>query len=166
MSIMYKVEKKGGNNMKRRIILISILTMTVVSLLTGCGQSKKDLRNELEKANVNVSELQIEVKSLKEQISELELENTKITQQADANANETFLALTFPSDGNFYKVSDEEFNFYSDQRCESKVSKDIKIISPIIEERKRDNGFIIYICMSDKGLVYSTSWPNLVVDEN
>lgn len=152
--------------MKRRIILISILTMTVVSLLTGCGQSKKDLRNELEKANVNVSELQIEVKSLKEQISELELENTKITQQSDSNANETFLALTFPSDGNFYKVSDEEFNFYSDQRCESKVSKDIKIISPIIEERKRDNGFIIYICMSDKGLVYSTSWPNLVVDEN
>ncbi len=152
--------------MKRRIILISILTMTVVSLLTGCGQSKKDLRNELEKANENVSELQIEVKSLKEQISELELENTKITQQSDSNANETFLALTFPSDGNFYKVSDEEFNFYSDQRCESKVSKDIKIISPIIEERKRDNGFIIYICMSDKGLVYSTSWPNLVVDEN
>ncbi len=152
--------------MKRRIILISILTMTVVSVLTGCGQSKKDLRNELEKANGNVSELQIEVKSLKEQISELELENTKITQQSDSNANETFLALTFPSDGNFYKVSDEEFNFYSDQRCESKVSKDIKIISPIIEERKRDNGFIIYICMSDKGLVYSTSWPNLVVDEN
>lgn len=166
MSIMYRVEKKGGNNMKRRIILISILTMTVVSVLTGCGQSKKDLRNELEKANGNVSELQIEVKSLKEQISELELENTKITQQSDSNANETFLALTFPSDGNFYKVSDEEFNFYSDQRCESKVSKDIKIISPIIEERKRDNGFIIYICMSDKGLVYSTSWPNLVVDEN
>ena len=163
---MYRVEKKGGNNMKRRIILISILTMTVVSVLTGCGQSKKDLRNELEKANGNVSELQIEVKSLKEQISELELENTKITQQSDSNANETFLALTFPSDGNFYKVSDEEFNFYSDQRCESKVSKDIKIISPIIEERKRDNGFIIYICMSDKGLVYSTSWPNLVVDEN
>lgn len=152
--------------MKRRIILISILTMTVVSVLTGCGQSKKDLRNELEKANGNVSELQIEVKSLKEQISELELENTKITQQSDSNANETFLALTFPSDGNFYKVSDEEFNFYSDQRCESKVSKDIKIISPIIEERKRDNEFIIYICMSDKGLVYSTSWPNLVVDEN
>ena len=140
--------------------------MTVVSVLTGCGQSKKDLRNELEKANGNVSELQIEVKSLKEQISELELENTKITQQSDSNANETFLALTFPSDGNFYKVSDEEFNFYSDQRCESKRSKDIKIISPIIEERKRDNGFIIYICMSDKGLVYSTSWPNLVVDEN
>lgn len=166
MSIMYRVEKKGGNNMKRRIILISILTMTVVSVLTGCGQSKKDLRNELEKANGNVSELQIEVKSLKEQISELELENTKITQQSDSNANETFLTLTFPSDGNFYKVSDEEFNFYSDQRCESKVSKDIKIISPIIEERKRDNGFIIYICMSDKGLVYSTSWPNLVVDEN
>ncbi len=152
--------------MKRRIILISILTMTVVSVLTGCGQSKKDLRNELEKANGNVSELQIEVKSLKEQISELELENTKITQQSDSNANETFLALTFPSDGNFYKVSDEEFNFYSDQRCESKVSKDIKIISPIIEERKRDNGFIIYLCLSDKGLVYSTSWPNLVVDEN
>lgn len=163
---MYRVEKKGGNNMKRRIILISILTMTVVSVLTGCGQSKKDLRNELEKANGNVSELQIEVKSLKEQISELELENTKITQQSDSNANETFLALTFPSDGNFYKVSDEEFNFYSDQRCESKVSKDIKIISPIIEERKRDNGFIIYLCLSDKGLVYSTSWPNLVVDEN
>lgn len=151
--------------MKRRIIF-SILTMTVVSVLTGCGQSKKDLRNELEKANGNVSELQIEVKSLKEQISELELENTKITQQSDSNANETFLALTFPSDGNFYKVSDEEFNFYSDQRCESKVSKDIKIISPIIEERKRDNGFIIYLCLSDKGLVYSTSWPNLVVDEN
>lgn len=90
----------------------------------------------------------------------------RFKKQADSNANETFLALTFPSDGNFYKVSDEEFNFYSDQRCESKVSKDIKIISPIIEERKRDNGFIIYICMSDKGLVYSTSWPNLVVDEN
>ena len=127
---------------------------------------KKRLKKRTGKGNGNVSELQIEVKSLKEQISELELENTKITQQSDSNANETFLALTFPSDGNFYKVSDEEFNFYSDQRCESKVSKDIKIISPIIEERKRDNGFIIYICMSDKGLVYSTSWPNLVVDEN
>lgn len=152
--------------MKRRIISSIILTMTVVSLLTGCGQSKKNLRKELEQANGKCSELQTEVKSLKEQISDLELKNTTLTQQSDSNANETFLALTFPSDGNFYKVPDEEFDFYSDQRCESKVSKDIKIISPIIEERKRDNGFIIYICMSDKGLVYSTSWPSLVVDEN
>lgn len=152
--------------MKRRIISSIILTMTVVSLLTGCGKSKKDLRNELEEANGKCVELQTEVQSLKKQISELELKDATLTQQNDSNANETFLALTFPSDGNFYKVSNSEFNFYSDQRCESKVSKDIKIISPIIEERKRDNGFIIYICMSDKGLVYSTSWPNLVVDEN
>lgn len=62
-------------------------------------------------------------------MSALELENAALREQADADANETYLALVFTQDGNFYKASDENFKFYSDQ-----------------------------------GLVYSTSWPSLIMD--
>lgn len=149
--------------MKRKS-LMAIVMVTMVLSLTGCGESKKELRAELEEVRSEKNDLQDEVADLKQQVSALELEKASLTQQADADANETFLALVFPQDGNFYTVSDKNFKFYTDQACE-KMVKNVRIVSPVVEERTRENGFVICICLSDQGLVYSTSWPNLVIDK-
>lgn len=156
-------EREGGNSMRRRMILLLTVALVTIFSLTGCGDSKEELRAELDEVRSERSELQDEVATLEDQVSALELENAALREQADADANETYLALVFTQDGNFYKASDENFKFYSDQACENAL-EDVRLVSSVVEERTRKNGFVICVCLSDQGLVYSTSWPSLIMD--
>ena len=156
--------------MKRTIrfltLLIGVLVMATLTGCvgcSGCGSSKKELSAELEEVQSQNNKLRSKVEELESEVSKLELENSSLKQQADASANETFLALSFPQDGRFYEVRDENFKFYSDQACENSLGNDVRIISPVVEEKTRPNGFTICVCLSDQGLVYSTYWPDLVV---
>lgn len=153
--------------MKRTIrfltLLIGVLVMTTLTGCIGCGSSKKELSADLEKVQSQNNELRSKLEELESEVSKLELENSSLKQQADVSANETYISLSFPQDGKFYEVRDENFKFYSDQACENSLGNAVRIISPVVEEKTRPNGFTICVCLSDQGLVYSTYWPDLVV---
>ncbi len=147
--------------MKRSILLIMILLIGVFGM-TGCGSSKKELKAELKEVQQEKRDIQNQLDDANDQCQQLEVENAQLKQSTGDSADQ-YLSAKFYQDGNFYRVSDPEFEFYSDRNCENSIGSDIRIISPVVDETTLKNGLTVCTVLSEQGYIYSVSWPDLVI---
>lgn len=127
-------------------------------------------------SNATIVELQNQINVLT-----LDLQNYKalaatLQQQLDAqiavNKNQSvqsaygsYVAIKFWSDGKTYYT--KRTVWYSDSYCSNKLAnQDIVIISPTIDRFEASNGYTVYCCMSNVGLVYSSTKPSLLEVKN
>lgn len=54
--------KEGGNSMRRMILTVALI---IIFSLTGCGDSKEELRTELDEVRSERNELQDEMATIK-----------------------------------------------------------------------------------------------------
>lgn len=104
--------------------------------------------------------------SLESQLENSSLESSAETSDSkiysvDPGDSSSYLAQKFWFDGFNYSA---DTTWYSDISCkpESQMNCKVTIISPIVDEMKQSNGYKVYICMSNGGLVYSSTYPYLV----
>lgn len=92
--------------------------------------------------------------------SSVETADSKI-YSVDPGDSNSYLAQKFWFDGFNYSA---DTTWYSDISCkpESQMNCKVTIISPIVDEMKQSNGYKVYVCMSNGGLVYSSTYPYLV----
>lgn len=122
--------------------------------------------------NATIVQLQNQINTLT-----IDLQNYKTTaeilrQQLDAqiavnknqsiqSAYSSYVAIKFWSDGKNYYT--KKTVWYSDSYCSNKLaSQDIIITSPTIDKFEASNGYTVYCCMSNAGLVYTSTRPNLL----
>lgn len=85
--------------------------------------------------------------------------------QSIQSAYSSYVSIKFWSNGKNYYTKNTVW--YSDSYCSKKLaSQDIVIISPTIDRFEASNGYIVYCCMSNVGLVYTSSQPSLYYVEN
>ena len=145
--------------MKQRIMIIILVAMMLA--ITGCGSDTKKLEEKIDNiaekldSQSKEAELQKKLDEANEQISNLK-------KQINSNSESGgFIDIKFWQDGKKYKAYyDEEFQFYSDCFCSQPIT-DFVIISPIIDEVELSNEMQVYAVMSNKGIIYSTNWPEL-----
>ena len=150
--------------MKRSILLIMVLLIGVFGM-TGCGSSKKELKADLQEAQQEKQEIQSQLNDANEQIQQLEVENVQLKQSTGDSADQ-YLSAKFYQDGNYYRVLDPEFEFYSDKNCENSIGNDVRMISPVVDETTLKNGLTVCTVSSEQGYIYSVSWPDLVIDND
>ena len=92
--------------------------------------------------------------------SSVETADSKI-YSVDPGDSNSYLAQKFWFDGFNYSA---DTTWYSDISCkpESQMNCKVTIISPIVDEMKQSNGYKVYVCMSNGGLVYSSTYPYLI----
>lgn len=139
-----------------------------------------DYKEDLEKAEdenaeqlATITRLEAELAEKDSTIYSLEsqLENSSSASSAgtsdskiysvDLGDSSSYLAQKFWFDGFNYSA---DTTWYSDISCkpEAKMNCSVTIISPIVDEMKQSNGYKVYVCMSDGGLVYSSTYPYLI----
>lgn len=109
------------------------------------------LRNELQNYKTVAATLQ---QQLNDQIAL----NKKLQ---NSSSNSSYLSIKFWSDGYTYYANN--VTWYSDANCISRISDQdsIVITSPIVSKDELSNGYIVYTCMSNYGLIYSPYKPSL-----
>lgn len=114
-----------------------------------------------------VKELELEVSKLKEVNNELTAENfeLKSSKKHSSSSKSTYLSVKFWYDGNNYEISDTELKLYKDSVLSKEVSDSVTVVSPTISEDRLENGQTVYSVMSNKGLVFMSSYPSLSVIE-
>ena len=146
--------------MRKRIMVMILVAMMLV-MTTGCGSDTKKLENKIDSIAEKLDSQSREAE-LQKQLDEANKQISNLKQQIDSNsASGGFINIKFWQDAKKYKAYyDEEFQFYSDCFCSQPIT-DVVIISPIIDEVELSNEMKVYAVMSDKGIVYSTNWPEL-----
>lgn len=117
------------------------------------------LEAELAEKDSTIYSLESQLKN-SSSASSVETANSKI-YSVDPGDSNSYLAQKFWFDGFNYSA---DTTWYSDISCkpESQMNCKVTIISPIVDEMKQSNGYKVYVCMSNGGLVYSSTYPYLV----
>lgn len=117
----------------------------------------EDENSRLERENLN----------LKSQNSKLEKENSELKKQiplegisSSFSSSKNYLRIKFWEDGKNYKITNEDMYFYKDSYLSKKV-KNVTVVSPTISEDYLENGQTVYTVMTNKGLVFMSSYPSL-----
>ncbi|MCI8361755.1 MAG: hypothetical protein HFJ41_01115 [Clostridia bacterium] len=121
------------------------------------------LEAELAEKDSNIYSLESQLESSSSE-SSAEASCSKV-YSVDPGDSNSYLAKKFWFDGFNYSA---DTTWYSDISCkpETKMNCSVIIISPIVDKMEQSNGYIVYVCMSSGGLVYSTSYPYLVKIDN
>lgn len=135
--------------------------------------AKINLSENLEK---EVSTLEDENSRLKKEKSDLESQNSKLkkenfqlkeknskenTSSLSVSNSNNYLTIKFWEDGKNYKITNEDIRLYKDANLSKKV-KNVIVVSPTISEDYLENGQTVYTVMSNKGLAFMSSYPDLV----
>ena len=122
--------------------------------------------------NATIVQLQNQINILTLDLQNYQTLAATLRQQLDAqiainknqsiqSAYSSYVAIKFWSDGKNYYTKRNVW--YSDSYCSKKLSsQDIIITSPTIDRFEASNGYTVYCCMSNVGLVYTSSKPNLL----
>lgn len=112
------------------------------------------LRNELQNYKTVAATLQ---QQLNEQIA--------LNKRLQSSTNSSYLSIKFWSDGYTYYANN--VTWYSDANCINRISDQdsIVITSPVVSKDELSNGYIVYTCMSNYGLIYSPYNPSLRENE-
>lgn len=123
-------------------------------------------------SNATIVQLQNQINILTLDLQNYQTLAATLRQQLDAqiainknqsiqSAYSSYVAIKFWSDGKNYYTKRNVW--YSDSYCSKKLSsQDIIITSPTIDRFEASNGYTVYCCMSNVGLVYTSSKPNLL----
>lgn len=129
---------------------------------------------EKEKLENTVDTLKKEKLDLEEENSRLKKENKEVKEEKleletsiknSSSSNSSYLSIKFWQDGKNYKISDTELKLYKDSVLSKEVSDSVTVVSPTISEDRLENGQTVYSVMSNKGLVFMSSYPSLSVIE-
>ena len=76
----------------------------------------------------------------------------------------SYVKQKFLKDGQTYY---SETQFFSDKNCTKKIEQDIKILSPVVDELKKDSKSdeTIYVVLTDTGVAYATENPYLTTEK-
>ena len=143
--------------MRKRIMVMILVAMMLA--ITGCGSDTKKLEEKID----NIAEKldsQSQEAELQKQLDAANEEISNLQQQIDSNSSSSFINIKFWQDGKTYEAYDEELDFYSDCYCSVAIN-DVKIVSPIVDEVELSNDMTVYAVMSDKGIIYSSNYPEL-----
>ena len=171
---------------------LEALKNTSESTSSNTNNTIKELNNQINslkaqleaaKNNSYSSSNNTTIANLKNQINvlTLDLQNYKavadiLQKQLDAqiainknqsiqSAYSSYVSIKFWSDGKTYYS--KYTTWYSDSYCSKKLaSQDIIITSPTIDRFEASNGYTVYCCMSNVGLVYTSAKPYLYEVEN
>lgn len=149
----------------KKVLLLGVV-LGVVAIICFfrpfAGDSKKSRMEQLIEEN---QELKKDLENAREQLSPLEVENETLNKYLDEDVQAQYIEATFPQDGNFYRA-DEEFEFFTNPQCTEKLEGQPVIISPEVDEKTPDGEEAYCICLSTDGLVFSSSWPELYINNN
>lgn len=137
----------------------------------------KDDLDEAEKENAKqlatITRLEAELAEKDSTIYSLESQLKNSSSASSAGTSDSKVYSVDPGDSSSYlaqKFWFDGFNYsadttwYSDISCkpESKMNCKVTIISPIVDKMEQSNGYTVYVCMSNSGLVYSSTYPYLI----
>lgn len=126
--------------------------------------------------NATINNLQNQINILTLDLQNYKTVAATLQQQLDAqiainknqsiqSAYSSYVAIKFWSNGKTYYTKKNVW--YSDSYCSKKLSsQDIIITSPTIDRFEASNGYTVYCCMSNVGLVYTSSKPSLLEVKN
>lgn len=155
--------------MKRTFKCVTLLIMVVTFGLSGCGKDKSELKKDLKDAKTQIEQLEKQLeeqeKEATEKISALEVENAGLKQQTNRDIPAYYLSIRFKQDGKYYKLS-SDVKAYSDPGCEEQLDNvKVRMISPEIDDPERENGYTVYVGLSEEGLVFFPEYPDLIEDK-
>lgn len=157
--------------MKRTFKKVTLfaLVMVVAFGLSGCGKSNSDPKKDLREAKAQIEQLEKQLeeqkKDAEEQISALEVENAGLKQQVNPDIPAYYLSIRFKQDGKYYKLS-SDVKAYSDPGCEDLLDNTkVRMISPEIDDPTRENGYTVYVGLSEDGMVFFSEYPDLIEDK-
>lgn len=149
----------------KKVIFLGVLGGLVLIAIFLFRNSGKSKNARLEQLTEEKRELQKDLKNAREQLTSLEVENESLNQYLDEDVQAQYIETTFPQDGNFYRA-DEDFKFYTDPEFSKEVEGQAVIISPEVDEKIPDEEDAYCVCLSNEGLLFSKSWPELYIDNN
>lgn len=129
-------------------------------------QKIEDLEKKLSSETSNsdkVTELEAKVSTLEDEKSQLEEKLSTIEDEKSQSeeTSQNYLKIKFWQDGKNYKIANEDIRLYKDANLSKKV-KNVIVVSPTISEDYLENGQTVYTVMSNKGLAFMSSYPDLV----
>lgn len=132
---------------------------------------KDDVDTEKLKAKNNalakdVSNLEATNKDLEEQVSILEEENVTLKKENAKlglqKSTPNYLRIKFWYDGKNYEILNEDIKLYKNAYLSKPApAGKVIIVSPTISEDRLENGQTVYTVMSNKGLIFMSSYPSL-----
>lgn len=156
--------KKEEKNMKKRNIVLVLLVVILATALTGCGTSKKEYREKISKLQQENAELEEKLEKTKKEGQKYKIDAIK--KEVISQKYYDYLNKKFYTDGNYYKIASDT-TMYKDTSCEEEVdSSSIKVLSPVVDEFYMKNGNGVAAILTEQGILYSNSCPNLEIDED
>lgn len=150
--------------MKKRNIVLVLLVVILATALTGCGTSKKEYREKISKLQQENAELEEKLEKTKKEGQKYKIDAIK--KEVISQKYYDYLNKKFYTDGNYYKIASDT-TMYKDTSCEEEVdSSSIKVLSPVVDEFYMKNGNGVAAILTEQGILYSNSCPNLEIDED
>lgn len=155
--------------MMKRILVVGVV-LGVLYMFFGIQMPKykiaKDLDDSLEKQTqlqAYVNDKENDIKKLKKTVNELKKEKNEYKERLSEKVP-SYVKQKFLKDGQTYY---SETQFFSDKNCTKKIEQDIKILSPVVDELKKDSKSdeIIYVVLTDTGVAYATENPYLTTEK-
>lgn len=154
------------------VFLLFILTITVsgfivnfqnkeYNLLDQRYEALKQAYTKLEETSKQVKNNDPTIKKLRKKVSNLQ-KKLNSENESDSLPNQNYLQIKYWYDNKNYELSDKNQKLYKNPFLSKKILDKVIFVSSTISEIELENGQTVYSAMSSEGLVYSSSYIDLI----